>query len=51
MPAEEDISLGLEDQNTGSDVDKDDETVVIIDDDEDKDWIDWNSFIYQGQTF
>ena len=37
LHAEEDISLGPEDQNTVSDEDEDDETAVIIDDEEDKD--------------
>ena len=38
-------------QNTGSDQDEDYETVVIIDDKEDKNWSGWNVFIYLGQTF
>ena len=39
-----------EDQSTGSDEDEDDETILIIDDEDwDKDWIVWNAFIYQEQ--
>ena len=47
----EEISLGPKAQNTSSDEDKNNETVIIIENEENNDWISWNAFIYQGQTF